>query len=128
MAERVGFEPTDALRHRLISSQVHSTTLPPLREARIIPAKRPSVTALTEGKALPKLLRLICCFALAGLAACSRIDPPETDGRLVVAIREAPAFFQREGNTASGFEHDLVTAFADSLGLKVNFIKAADAL
>ncbi|MCE9570140.1 MAG: membrane-bound lytic murein transglycosylase MltF [Rhodocyclales bacterium] len=76
---------------------------------------------------MPKLLRLICCFALAGVVACSRIDPPETDGRLVVAIREAPAFFQREGNTASGFEHDLVTAFADSLGLKVNFIKAADA-
>ncbi len=32
LAERVGFEPTDALRHRLISSQVHSTTLPPLRK------------------------------------------------------------------------------------------------
>ena len=34
LAERVGFEPTDVLRHRLISSQVHSTTLPPLREGR----------------------------------------------------------------------------------------------
>ena len=31
MAERVGFEPTVDLRLRLISSQVHSTTLPPLR-------------------------------------------------------------------------------------------------
>ena len=31
MAERVGFEPTVGLRLRLISSQVHSTTLPPLR-------------------------------------------------------------------------------------------------
>ena len=31
LAERVGFEPTDTLPHRLISSQVHSTTLPPLR-------------------------------------------------------------------------------------------------
>ena len=30
LAERVGFEPTDGLPHRLISSQVHSTTLPPL--------------------------------------------------------------------------------------------------
>ncbi len=63
---------------------------------------------------------------MIGLAACSRIDPPETDGRLVVAIRETPAFFQGEGSTASGFEHDLVTAFAESLGLKVHFIKAAD--
>ena len=31
LAERVGFEPTVDLRLRLISSQVHSTTLPPLR-------------------------------------------------------------------------------------------------
>ena len=31
MAERVGFEPTVGLTLRLISSQVHSTTLPPLR-------------------------------------------------------------------------------------------------
>jgi membrane-bound lytic murein transglycosylase F len=62
------------------------------------------------------------------MAACTRIDPPEADGRLVVAVREAPAFFQqREGGTAIGFEHDLVTAFADSLGLKVQFIRAADA-
>ena len=30
MAERVGFEPTVRLHVRLISSQVHSTTLPPL--------------------------------------------------------------------------------------------------
>ena len=31
VAERVGFEPTVGLHLRLISSQVHSTTLPPLR-------------------------------------------------------------------------------------------------
>jgi ABC-type amino acid transport substrate-binding protein len=65
---------------------------------------------------LPKLLRLICCLALWP-AACTRIDPPEAEGTLVVAIREAPAFFQERGDaTTSGFEHDLVTAFADSLG------------
>ncbi|TRZ64803.1 MAG: membrane-bound lytic murein transglycosylase MltF [Rhodocyclaceae bacterium] len=78
------------------------------------------------GKALSKLPRLLCCLALVCLAGCSRIDPPEEDGRLVVAIRETPGSFQSEGATASGFEHDLVTAFADSLGLKVNFIQAAD--
>lgn len=75
---------------------------------------------------MSKLLRLICCLVLALPAACSRIQPPEADGSLVVAIRETPAFFQVEGGTASGFEHDLVTAFADSLGLKVKFIPAAD--
>jgi membrane-bound lytic murein transglycosylase F len=78
------------------------------------------------GKALSTLLRLICCLGLACLAACSRIEPPEAEGRLVVAVRETPAFFRQEGETASGFEHDLVTAFADTLGLKVRFIKAAD--
>ncbi len=72
------------------------------------------------------LPRLICFLAVLVMTACARIDPPEADGRLVVAIRETPAFFQREGPSASGFDHDLVTAFADSLGLKVNFIKAAD--
>jgi len=75
---------------------------------------------------LATLLRLICCLVPACLVACTRIDPPETEGRLVVAVRETPAFFQREGTTASGFEHDLVTAFADSLGLKAHFIQAAD--
>ena len=75
---------------------------------------------------MSKLLRLTCCLMPIFLAACGRIDPPEAEGRLVVAIREAPAFFQTQGATASGFEHDLVTAFADSLGLKLQFIKAAD--
>jgi membrane-bound lytic murein transglycosylase F len=76
------------------------------------------------GIALSKLLSLICCLAPLCLAACTPIAPPEADTRLVVAVSETPAFFQREGATASGFEHDLVTAFADSLGLKVKFIKA----
>jgi len=75
---------------------------------------------------LSKLPGLLCCLALVCLAGCTRIEPPKADGRLTVAISETPAFFQPEGTTASGFEHDLVTAFADSLGLKVNFIKAAD--
>src|SRR4249919_1179050 len=34
LAERVGFEPTVGLHQRLISSQVHSTTLPPLQKSR----------------------------------------------------------------------------------------------
>jgi membrane-bound lytic murein transglycosylase F len=75
---------------------------------------------------LSKLLRPLCCLIALCLSACSRIDPPEASGKLVVAIREAPAFFQSEGNSASGFEHDLVTSFAESLGVKVQFIKAAD--
>ena len=125
MAERVGFEPTDALRHRLISSQVHSTTLPPLREARIITAKRHPVTA-HGGGGLSKLLRLIACLAALLATGCGRIPPPEASGELVVAIRESPAFFQEGGNSTNGFDHDLVAAFAGKLGLKVRFVKAAD--
>ncbi len=75
---------------------------------------------------MSKLLRLLCCLLPVFLPACSRIQPPESEGRLVVAIRETPAFFQSEGDTTSGYDHDLVKAFADSLGLKVHFIKAAD--
>jgi len=75
---------------------------------------------------LRKRLRLICCLAIALLSGCSRIEPPQESGTLVVAVREAPAFFARTGDTAQGFEHDLVTAFADSLGLKVNFVPATD--
>jgi len=79
------------------------------------------------GKALSKLLRLTCCLASVWLAGCTRIEPPEAEGRLTVAISETQAPFQSEGATAGGFEHDLVTAFADSLGLKVRFVQAADA-
>ncbi len=76
---------------------------------------------------MSKLLRLICCLALFGLAACTRIEPPEAEGTLVVAVRETPAFFQEGADaTTTGFEHDLVTAFAESVGLKLQFIKAAD--
>ena len=36
LAERVGFEPTVGSHLRLISSQVHSTTLPPLRVENVV--------------------------------------------------------------------------------------------
>src|SRR5471032_388407 len=44
LAERVGFEPTVRFNVRLISSQVHSTTLPPLQLLRSF------LTSLREGK------------------------------------------------------------------------------
>lgn len=63
------------------------------------------------------------------LAACGRIDPPEKHGALVVAVREAPALFQaatQEGGENSGFNYDTVEAFAASLGVKAQYVKAAD--
>ncbi len=73
-----------------------------------------------------KRWRLLCCLAITLLAGCGRIDPPQEGGTLVVAVRETPAFFEREGDTLRGFEHDLAAAFAENQGLKIRFITAAD--
>src|SRR5512139_951398 len=48
MAERVGFEPTVGLHLRLISSQVHSTTLPPLRRRVLYPRSAPRAPDWTK--------------------------------------------------------------------------------
>ena len=49
LAEKVGFEPTVMLPPRLISSQVHSTTLPPLPHSylRLVTAAN-SISALSS--------------------------------------------------------------------------------
>jgi hypothetical protein len=75
---------------------------------------------------LSKLLRLICCLVLAGLAACARIDPPESGRHAGRGDPRNAGLFPARRDTASGYEHDLVTAFADSQGLKPKFIQAAD--
>lgn len=75
---------------------------------------------------MPQLLRRICCLFLLAVAACGRIESPRDAGKLVVAIRETPAFFQTEGESHSGFEHDLISAFAESMGLRLHFVRAAD--
>ena len=75
----------------------------------------------------------VCLFAvLLSLSGCTRIDPPEKLGELVVGVREAPALFQQEAAEGqkelepTGFDHDLVETFAATLGLKVRYVKAAD--
>ena len=60
------------------------------------------------------------------LAACSRIAPPAHIGELVVGIRETPAFYQMEDGSASGYEYDLASAFAQELGVKLRVIPARD--
>nr|WP_237218328.1 membrane-bound lytic murein transglycosylase MltF [Rugosibacter aromaticivorans] len=75
---------------------------------------------------------LLYCLIFFILASCIRFEsqkplpPPETMGELVVAVREAPGFFQRDGATTSGFEYDLANLFAASLGVKARFIIAKD--
>lgn len=66
-------------------------------------------------------MRWLTCLptALFLIAGCTRLDPPEQRGELVVAIRSTPGYFQEdEGN---GFEHDLVVLFAHELGVKARF-------
>jgi len=61
------------------------------------------------------------------VAGCTQIEPPAAGGELVVAVRETPAFFQREDGQTTGFEHDLISQFARSLGMKIRFVTATDA-
>ena len=46
----------------------------------------------------------VCLLAvLLSLSGCTRIDPPEKLGELVVGVREAPALFQQEpADSAAG--------------------------
>jgi len=65
-------------------------------------------------------------FLLIALAACTRIEPPEQGGELVVAVRKAPAYYQSDAGKANGFDHDLAELFGQELGLKVRFVIARD--
>jgi membrane-bound lytic murein transglycosylase F len=69
---------------------------------------------------------LYCLIALA--AGCSRLEPPEESGELVVGILDDPVFYQPApaDGAASGFEVDLVTAFAEELKLKLRLVPAAN--
>jgi len=63
---------------------------------------------------------------LIALAGCSRIEPPEQGGELVVAVRKAPAYYDSDGGKVNGFDHDLAELFGQELGLKVRFVIARD--
>lgn len=61
------------------------------------------------------------------LAGCQRLETPEQSGLLLVGILADPIFYQEgdEENTASGFEYDLVTAFAEEIDAVPRFVIAA---
>lgn len=83
-------------------------------------------------QSLKKLSYVLYCLIFFILTSCSFFEPnkplpaPETLGELVVAVLEAPGFFQQEGETMSGFEYDLVNQFAHSLGVTARYISAKD--
>lgn len=74
---------------------------------------------------LRHVCRLVCCLAVL-ITGCGRIEPPEESGELVVAILSDPVFYQPAlpEAEASGFEFDLLSAFADQLKLKLRLVPA----
>lgn len=77
------------------------------------------------------LSRLLLCACMAAawlLGGCGRLPPPDESGELVIGVREAAGFFQRdksdEATTFSGADHDLGVALAERLGLRPRFVVA----
>ncbi|HEY8856964.1 MAG TPA: membrane-bound lytic murein transglycosylase MltF [Rugosibacter sp.] len=81
---------------------------------------------------MQKILPFLYCLITFILAGCTQFETskplpsPEKMGELVIAIREAPGFYQQEGATISGFEYDLCNLFAASLGVKARFVITKD--
>ena len=79
---------------------------------------------------------LLACGLLAGaFYLLPHIQPLSLSRELVVGTRATPTSFNRENTNdesgkaivlETGFDHDLVTAFAQSLGKKVRFVVAED--
>ena len=61
------------------------------------------------------------------LAACQRLEAPEREGVLVVALVAEPSYQLSDGTQADGFTQDFVRSFAKKLGVPVRFHFAADA-
>ena len=72
-----------------------------------------------------RLIVLPVLLGLAALLSACGIPPPSKSGELVIGIREAPGFYQRENDVEVGYEYDLVTAFAERHGLNPRFVVAS---
>ncbi len=74
-------------------------------------------------KHLKKQRVLVVCIILWCLAGCEQSVPESVRdaGKLVVLTRNAPTTYYIGRDRPMGFEHDLVTAFAASLGVEVEF-------
>jgi membrane-bound lytic murein transglycosylase F len=83
-------------------------------------------------QSVKKLSYFLYCLIFFILTSCTffkanrPLPPPEILGELVVAVLEAPGFFQQEGETMSGFEYDLTNQFANSLGVTARYVSARD--
>ena len=75
---------------------------------------------------LSRHLLVIGLLCLA-LAACQRLEAPDREGVLVVALVAEPSYQLSDGTQADGFTQDFVRLFAKKLGVPVRFHIAADA-
>lgn len=65
------------------------------------------------------------CFAIC-VAACGRLETPEQSGELIVAIRTGPSSYEQSNGEISGFEYDMVEAFAEQMHWKARYVPAGD--
>lgn len=74
---------------------------------------------------IPRLLYLLIGVALLA-TGCGRLAPPEEQGELVVGVLDDPVHYQAQGpdGEASGFERDLIFAFAAELKLPARVVLA----
>lgn len=73
----------------------------------------------------------LAVLAAAVLAACGHQPPPEKAGELVVAVERAPAGLpgveaESKGPDSAGFDAELLSAFAESLHVRVRFVEVSD--
>jgi membrane-bound lytic murein transglycosylase F len=74
---------------------------------------------------IARLLYLLIGLALLA-AGCGRLAPPSERGELVVGVLNDPVHYQAQGvdGEESGFEHDLIVAFAAELKLPARIVVA----
>jgi membrane-bound lytic murein transglycosylase F len=103
---------------RLISSQVHSTTLPPLREARILPATSDLVQN-DHMRNPTRCVQTVIASLLLLLSGCNQQILPWNGGKLVVIVPEAGLWPESE------FQRELARLFAEQLHASLELIPLA---
>lgn len=73
----------------------------------------------------------LAVLAAAALAGCGHQPPPDQAGELVVAVERAPAGLpgveaESKGPDSAGFDAELLSAFAESLHVRVRFVEVSD--
>lgn len=74
---------------------------------------------------------LLAVLVAMGLAACGRQPAPQQSGELVVAVERAPsglpvAGAETSGPDATAFDAELLSAFAESMHVRVRYVEVGD--